>query len=196
MPSADMERDQVAKNLLATFATPREIPFGFTPSVRVRFVRDTLADRTYPFKVEFEFGPKRLSTWFAFLEFNNLPFDVSYGLAVQNPLKKGAKFSRLQVAISDTKGKRVHMAGESPFRLGTSELAEPERVRDLLTSLGHGSETPYKLWQCDHAFDLLKPEEIARGMLEFLRFTLVLMCFRWTDKTSGIRFRVRVERCR
>jgi hypothetical protein len=190
MSSADSERDRVAMNLLATFATPREIPFGFAPAVRVRFVRDTtLANRTYPCKVEFEFGSKRMSTWFAFQEFSDRSFDDAYGLAVQNPLNRGAKFSRLSVEIIESRGIRCHEAGGTVFKLGTSEFAEPARVRDLLANLGHGSETPYKLWQCDHPFDVLQPEGIARGMLEFLRFTLVLMCFRWTDKTRGIRFR-------
>ena len=187
---ADSERDRVATNLMATFATWHEIPFGFDAAVRVRFVRDpTLANRTYPFKVEFEFGSKKMPTWFAFQEFNNRSFDESYGLALQNPMNKGAKFSRLQVEIIESGGIRRHEAGGTVFRLGTSELEEPARVRDLLANLGHGSETPYKLWQCDHPFDVLQPEGIARGMLEFLRFTLVLMCFRWTGKNSGRRFR-------
>lgn len=190
MSPADSERDRVARNLIAAFAASREIPFGTTPAVLVRFVRDTaLADRTYPFRVEFEFDSKKLSTWFAFQEFNNRSFDESYGLAIQNPLNKSAKFSRLQVEISETRGRRCHEAGGTVFKLGTSELEEPGRVRDLLANLGHRSETPYKLWQCDHPFDVLQPEGIAPGMLEFLRFTLVLMCFRWTDKTSGVRFR-------
>jgi hypothetical protein len=68
-----------------------------------------------------------------------------------------------------------------PRELRREVAASP---RGCYPSLG-----PYKLWQCDHPFDVLQPEGIARGMLEFLRFTLVLMCFRWTDKTRGIRFR-------
>jgi len=193
MSIVERERDQVAGHLAAAFATPKVIPYPFKPEVRVRFIRgDNEATPDYPFKVEFVCGRETLSTWFNFQVFNNWKRDESYGLAIQNPLKKSAKFSRLVVRIEATAGARRHVAGGELFRLTTAELPDPEQVRGLLTQLGHAGDDPdkpYLLRQCREPFDVLQAQGLVPPMLEFLGFTLALMCFRLTDKKRGIRFR-------
>jgi hypothetical protein len=177
MPNFQSELDRVAKRIQSALSKRRPLSFPGINPVHVTLAKGTSTTDRLIGDLSFAFDGELLPTQMRFFEFSNCQMDEAYGIAVQQPYNFSSKFTRLTVQVLEGEKRNEHRAEELGFRLTSRDLHDATSAKRILDYLGyHTTKSIYN--PAIRSFDALDQDDVGICIPNFLRFTLVLMCYR------------------